>query len=398
MEMDQLTTAPMPPPGPTTPNIVSIETFHGIMWGGFALCVIVFSGRIAIRVMCFKRMFVEDYMMLVSMCCLLAASIMGQLFLKYVYTIDTINNDFEPPPGFIDDATRGLRAYGSTMLLNYLGIWLVKFNFLLFFRRLGNHVNTYCIFWWAVFIFNLAAGAIVIGLIDFSCAMRFTEAALATCNNSKYIKKSYILTRIQSVLDAFGDILIIGFPCWILWGCKFNLRKKLALTSIFGLVALTVVVTIIRGTTFDSGYHFIPENGVKRINMTWLWFWFNIEFIVAFTIGCLGSFRALFAQKSIAAKDAAVRERQRRAALYGTSKPKRLRTRARLFTDDLLTTVMTWEDPRGTDEDVSELPHPPSGRLSVDFQRGEAWSQPSTSSKHSDSLKASTVREPDVQV
>ncbi|XDG02162.1 hypothetical protein ABKA04_001777 [Annulohypoxylon sp. FPYF3050] len=396
MEKDQLTTAPLHPPLPITPNIVSLDTFHGIMWGGFVLCVVVFSGRIAIRIMCFKRMFVEDYLMLVAICFLLSVSVVGQLFLKYAYIMNALNEGAIPSPDYIDEITRGTRAFASIMLLDFLGIWLVKFNFLLFFRRLGSHVNTYLIFWWVVLIFNLVAGATVVGMMEYSCTIRPAEFGLENCDTPEYIKRFYIDTRVSSALDAFGDMLngylVIGFPCWILWGCKLNLRKKLTLTGIFGLVAFTIVVTIIRGTTFDSG------GDVKQINMLWLWFWFNVEFIVAFTIGCLGSLRALFTQKSSATKDAAVRERQRRAALHDVSKPKGLRARARLLTDDLLTTVRTWEDPKGINEDVSELPHPPSGRLSVDFQRGEAWSEPSTSSKHSDSLEASTVRGADFMV
>ncbi|KAI1449868.1 hypothetical protein F5Y02DRAFT_164594 [Annulohypoxylon stygium] len=365
------------------------------MWGGFALCVVVFSGRIAIRVMCFKRIFVEDYLMFIALCFLLAASVVSQLFLKCAYIMNALSKGAIPPPDFIDEMTRGLRAFGSVLLLDFLGIWLIKFNFLLFFRRLGNHVNTYRIFWWVVFIFNLAAGAAVFGLTDYSCAMRPAEFGLANCGTPESIKRTYNSTRVLSVLDAFGDMLIIGFPCWILWGCKLNLRKKLTLTGIFGLVAFTIIVTIIRGTTFDSGYHSIHGGDVMQINMLWSWFWFNVEFIVAFTVGCLGSFRALFAS---AAKDVAVQERERRAASYDTSKPKGLRSRLRLLTDDLLTTLMTWEDPKAINEDVSELPHPPSGRLSVDFQQGEAWSEPSTLSKHSDTLEASIIREADVQL
>ncbi|KAI0106535.1 hypothetical protein F4776DRAFT_668328 [Hypoxylon sp. NC0597] len=321
--------------------------------------------------MCFKRMFVEDYLMLTALCFLLAATIIGQLFVKYIYSMVAVSNGAMPSPDFLDETTKGLRGFGSLMLLNYFGIWLVKLNFLLFFRRLGNHVDRYRIFWWIVLLFNLAAGVTVIGIIDFpvSCA-----------------------------LDAFGDGLIIGFPCWVLWGCKLSLQKKLALSGIFGLVAFTIAVTIIRGSIFGGVYQSISEHDMKQINITWIWFWFNIEFVVAFTIGCLVSFRALFAQKASAAKDAAVRERQRREALPGISTPKGLRARARLLRDDLITTLMTWEATTRIDEDVFELPHPPVGRLSVDFQQDETWSKPSTSHKRSDSLQASTLREVDDQI
>lgn len=73
---------------------------------------------------------------------------------------------------------------------------------------------------------------------------------------------------------------VIAFPVCILWGCKVNLRKKLALSGIFGLVAFTIVVTIIRGSIFGGVYQSISEGEMKQLNVTWIWFWFNVEFVV----------------------------------------------------------------------------------------------------------------------
>ncbi|KAI1758902.1 hypothetical protein GGR53DRAFT_524296 [Hypoxylon sp. FL1150] len=370
-------------PVPTTPPLVSVEAFYGVI-----RVTVVYLSRIVIRIVCFKRLFVEDYLMLVSLCFLLAGTIVGQPFVKYIYQMVDVSNGAMPPLTFLDDTTNGLRGFGSLVLLNYFGIWLVKLNFLLFFRRLGNHVDKYRIFWWVVLLFNLAAGVVVIGLIDFPCTMRPAEVVFANCNGPKSAIASSTAAKVTCALDAFGDGLIICFPCWILWGCKLNIRKKFALTGIFGLVALTIAVTIIRGSIFGGVYRSISEHEIKQINVTWIWFWFDVEFVVAFTIGCLVSFRALYAQKSSSAQ-----ERQHRAALNYGSKPKGLRARARLLRDDLITTLMTWEATTGANEDRFELPRPPTGRLSVDFQQGETWSKPSTSHKHSDSLQASNAQE-----
>jgi hypothetical protein len=59
-----------------------------------------------------------------------------------------------------------------------------------------------------------------------------------------------------------------------------GLRKKLALSGIFGLVAFTIAVTIIRGSIFGGVYQSISEDNMKQMNVTWIWFWFNIEFDV----------------------------------------------------------------------------------------------------------------------
>lgn len=131
---------------PTGPSVITLEWFYGIIWGCFALCVIAFASRIAIRLTCFHRLFVEDYLMLLALCILFATAVIGQLFLKYMYNMVAVCNGATPSPNFMSESTKGLRSFGALIVLDYCGIWLVKFNFLLFFRRLGNHVYKYRIF------------------------------------------------------------------------------------------------------------------------------------------------------------------------------------------------------------------------------------------------------------
>lgn len=271
-------------PVPTTPPLVSLEAFHGITWGGFGLCVIVYTSRITIRAVCFRRLFVEDYLMTASLLILLATTILGQLFLKHIYTLVDVSNGALPPTDFLRGTSIGLRSFAALTVLNYIGIWLVKLNLLLFFRRLGNHVTRYRILWWFVLLFNLAAGITCIGLIEFKCVVPPAEVVFAKCNGVASVLASYTAAKVSASLDAISDALIIAFPFWILWGCKLDLQKKLALSGIFGLVAFTIAVSIIRGSIFGGVYQSISEHEIKQLNITWIWFWFNIEFIVAFTV------------------------------------------------------------------------------------------------------------------
>ncbi|KAM0817185.1 putative glycoside hydrolase family 31 [Seiridium cardinale] len=387
----------MASPVPTTPPLVSVDAFHGISWAGFALCVIVFTCRIGIRVSCFGRLFVEDYLMLVALCLLLATTILTQLFVKYIYAMVDVSNGAMPAPSFLHDTEKGLRSFGTLMLLNYLGIWMVKLNFLLFFRRLGNHVRLYRIFWWIVLTFNVAAGVIVIGLIDFKCLMQPAEIIFATCKSLSSVMGSYTASKVSCALDAVSDGLIIVFPFSILWGCKLSLRKKLALSGIFGLVAFTIAVTIIRGSIFGGVYLSISEHNMKQLNITWIWFWFNVEFIVAFTIGCLVSFRTLFTQRQNNAREVRARNYQHMAKNSSRGKPKGLRAKARAWHDDLVTTFMTWEDTtRVTNGEVSLLPTFPAatGHLGIDFEGSHGWEiHPKSGSIRSDSMQGLTVRD-----
>ncbi|KAL1845875.1 hypothetical protein Daus18300_014421 [Diaporthe australafricana] len=368
-------------PVPTTSPLVSLEAFHGIVWGGFVLCVIGFSSRLTIRVVCFGRLFLEDYLMMLSLGLLLATAIIGQLCVGYIYKMVAVGNGTAmPSPDFMSETTTGLRSFGVLMILNYVGIWLVKLNFLLFFRRLGNHVKIYRICWWCVVAYNLAAGATVIGLIDFKCVMRPAEEVIATCSSPSSVIASYTASKVSCSLDAVGDAMIIVFPTWILWGCKVGLRKKLALSGIFGLVAFTIAVTIIRGSIFGGVYQSISEHNMKQLNITWIWFWFNIEFDVC------------------SSKQAKLRERQQQAASPIKSKPTGLRGKAQALHDALVTTFQDWEDTTRVSADVLLLPQQTSGIMTMDFERGDVWNGPYNSARGgADSARTLEVKEASTQ-
>ncbi|KAI1439196.1 hypothetical protein GGR50DRAFT_690546 [Xylaria sp. CBS 124048] len=356
-------------PVPTTPPLVSLGAFHGIIWGGFALCALAFAGRMAIRVTCFHRLFTEDYLMFLALIVLLTATVIGQLFVHFIYNLEEVSNGATPPPTFLSDTSKGLKSFAALTIINYVGIWLIKLNFLLFFRRLGNHIEKYLYFWWFVVAFNVAAGLTCIGLIDFNCVLPPAEIVFEKCNSVEAVRRSYTAAKASASLDAISDGLIIGFPFWILWGCRLTLRKKLALSGIFGLVAFTIAVTIIRGSIFGGVYQSISEHHKQQLNITWIWFWFNIEFIVAFTVGCLTSFRALFGLKR--SED----ERRRKYALRPRTKssdPRGLRAKARRLQEQLTITFMTWEaTTMDGDEDEFNLPRPPTAKMSIDFERGD---------------------------
>ncbi|GAP89802.1 putative glycoside hydrolase family 31 [Rosellinia necatrix] len=375
-----------------TPPLITLKAFNATIWGGFALCVVVFSSRVGIRVACFGRLFAEDYVMLVSLAALLGTAVIGQLYLGYIYDIILASDGSLPISDILNGTSKGLRSFAIFLVLNYTGVWLVKFNFLLFFRRLGNHVLKYLYFWWFVAVFNLASGFICIGLIDFRCSIPPADVVMRTCNSTEVAKNGYTATKVSAALDAIGDALIIGFPFWILWGCKLTIRKKLLLSSIFGLVAFTIAVTIIRGTNFGGAY--IAEGDVIEVNIPWTWFWFNLEFIVAFTIGCLVSFRALFGLREKPKDTKDLEERRRRAALHVRSTSGGIRATARRMQEQLTTTFMTWEamttNEKNEGSEEYSLPCPPTGRLSLDFECGNTWCDPS-SSMGSTSARATNV-------
>lgn len=73
---------------------------------------------------------------------------------------------------------------------------------------------------------------------------------------------------------------VLCFPIAILWKVKITFRKKIVLAAIFGLVGFTIAVTIVRGSIFGGVYKSINAHGGNEVNITWILFWFYVEFTV----------------------------------------------------------------------------------------------------------------------
>lgn len=134
---------------------------------------------------------------------------------------------------------------------------------------------------------------------------------------------------------------------------------------------------------------------MKQLNVTWIWFWFNMEFDVgkfscicqayklctnlnslAFIIGCLVSFRALYTERTRSSKQVELRKRQQQAMEHIRSKPSGLRGKAQALQDVLLTTFHEWEDTTRIGDDVVFVRPHSAGTVDMDSEPGYVWSEP----------------------
>lgn len=177
-----------------------------ILWVFFGLCVTAFVVRAYIRQSVFQRLLLEDWLMLLTLCLYLSVAILGQLFLGYIYDMTAAENgELIPGLKFFDNSKKGLRAFGSAILISYLGIWIIKINFLVFFYRLGHKVKAYYIGWWIVLILVVGCGAAEIGTLQYKCLFGSTETIFGTCSKTGVLKAVYIRMIISCVLDVVSD-------------------------------------------------------------------------------------------------------------------------------------------------------------------------------------------------
>ncbi|PHH60317.1 hypothetical protein CDD81_1843 [Ophiocordyceps australis] len=330
---------------------------QGLIWAGLGLCVIAFSFRVHVRVVCFGRLFIDDWFMLATLAILLATDIICQSQIYHIYHL--FESGLLQGPDFVSNTQAGLRAFGINVILGYVGIWLIKINFLLFFYRLGNKLRRYLVAWWIVVVLTVACGVVELAIMKLECIFGPILNILKSCNSPSSLEGIYARLKVSCALDIFTDAMIIGFPISILWQIRISLARKIVIAAIFTLVVFTIIVTVIRGSIFGV-YEPIDQHSVK--GTIWIWFWFAIEFHVSFLIACLVSYRALYANK-----DKQVHREMAAAPRSRNNERRTMASRLHAMHASLLETCRSLEATHAIASDEPELPVPPQPRLSVDF-------------------------------
>ncbi|PHH89087.1 hypothetical protein CDD83_6682 [Cordyceps sp. RAO-2017] len=292
----------MPPPRlearfpGTMSELMSLEALYGIAWGGFALCVLAFAGRLWIRWVAVRKLVAEDGLMLAALGLQLATATICQLWMRFVYAMDEIGSGRRaPPPTFVQDMTAGSRALLASELLTAAGLWAVKLNFLLFFHRIFYSTRRlYRALWWAVLVVTLLSLAVFLGAAPYmyKCTLGDADFILRHCATPPAVRLASVQLRITSTVDAFNDVLIMVFPIAILWQARVTVKKKMYLSLMFLLMLFTATVAVVRGTfTYTA-----VSDSTQHPNVAWMWFGLQVELIVSCLVASLVSFRALFTQ------------------------------------------------------------------------------------------------------
>ncbi|KAH6615964.1 hypothetical protein B0J18DRAFT_293457 [Chaetomium sp. MPI-SDFR-AT-0129] len=356
----------------TTAHLMPVETMKAIIWLGFALCFFGFCARSYIRWVCFRKLLPEDWVMMVALALQLAAAIVAQLRLSYVYELEDVSNQIIPmPETFIDDVPKALHGIFIQGILSITGVHLVKLSFLLFFYRLGSAITQYRIFWRCVAFVTLASYAISIALIEYKCMLSDLQVIFFECTANGETARQWTYMVAYCTIDAASDVLIVCLPIAILWQVRLSMRKKLILTGIFSLTLFTVAVTIIRGT-INVGR--VATDGSQTQNIAWAWFWLSIEFITAYLTSCLVSFRMLFVhnekEKRKNQGEDGVEKGMGNGNNNGLPSPPARKRRSIFHLESLLDTFHDWEGTTRAGSDRAFLNDAlPSGRMSVDFMQ-----------------------------
>jgi hypothetical protein len=141
---------------------------------------------------------------------LLATAITWTITLDDIYYMKYVYSSGLPPenlPRLYQSIRSHLHGTLSMLVMFYLGLWSIKINFLIFFRRLGYQITYYRIYWWVVVVFTALAGAACISDLQYSCAVVTVQEALESCSTPEFERFERTTLVVNCALDVFTDVL-----------------------------------------------------------------------------------------------------------------------------------------------------------------------------------------------
>ncbi|KXG45691.1 uncharacterized protein PGRI_034580 [Penicillium griseofulvum] len=286
---------------------ISESVFLGVLWALTGVSLIFVAFRIYAQVASFRRLFLDDFLVVFAWIIMLTAAVIWQVEGKILYELYAISAGTKPfTLEFLPRYNEFMRFNAPFEILFYSALWCVKFSFMALFYRISAKVKPLRI-WWFVVLFCTASVYIAsVGDIEYKCSLGGIEYIITQCPQPHHVHYENRMFWANCAGDVITDLMILSIPFLVLWRTKISLRKKLILLSIFSATIFIMIVAIIRvavGMTYD-----------RQINIDWLCFWSFVEVDVAIIVSCVASLRQLFVASQNQSSSA-------RAAYHNTTDP-----------------------------------------------------------------------------
>ena len=304
-----------------------------------------------------RRLYLDDYFLLFACVSLTAGTVLGYANVGNLYWSEELNLNpahiYYLLAEHVDVAAHinaYERLYFSYPTLLWTSIFVVKFAYLAFFRRLIDRITPLIKFWRVVVGIAVVSFPICIISIYVSCVKWGLEAGkhvdirllstrlilnLASCLQPVYFHRALGLAIFDIVLDIGTDLLIMAIPLYLLWSVRIKPRQKFVLGVFLSLNLFMAITASIRvsGLSFRGTF-----------DEVWLYLWQEIEACIAVTMISLTAFRSVF----VASESSRARREMAKKPWYSST----------------IAAIRRSKTQRGSDEEaIQGLPSIPSATL-----------------------------------
>ena len=168
--------------------------FKTLIWVLFGIALAFFTARTAIRIKVYRRLMVDDGLVILALTCLLASDIAATVMIPTIYVYqDVYVNHFPKPSDYQAVEDSYVKYQWAGAYLYFTGIWAVKGSFLVYYDDLTKRLVPFRRAWW------LAIGFTILTYIG----SLFVYAFLAVPSSSRSRNEAI---RYQFAADLTTDI------------------------------------------------------------------------------------------------------------------------------------------------------------------------------------------------
>ncbi|KAJ4304989.1 hypothetical protein N0V90_000517 [Kalmusia sp. IMI 367209] len=291
-------------------SMIHIEAFKPTIAVLVAIALACFIGRISIRVVTRRKLYLDDYLL-----CLAVASLCAQTAMIYVYCfIWFLMNAAQQKPELamtvpfqkyaeaLYDTPKKRNSYA---VLTWVTVFGVKFCFFAFFKPLIRHLRGMTIWYW----FCVGFTAIALGV---NCSEGFVFDKYLNAHHNVIFNDWYDLSLAYTIAVSIADVvtdmmgmlapfqelnnsanagIVISIPLLLLRKSRMKQKTKLSIGFFLCLSIFMIACAIARA----SGY---IHRGSRIPDTLWRVFWQEVEGCIAVMMASITVFRTLFVSEN----------------------------------------------------------------------------------------------------
>jgi hypothetical protein len=142
-----------------------------VLWTLTGTSLLFLAFRIYAQLKSFRRLFIDDFLVLFAWIIILSAAILWQVEGKVLYESYAVSAGTAPlTPAFLLRFDTFMRCLAPLEILFYSALWSVKFSFMAFFYRLSHKIRYLRNWWYTVLFATICVYLASIGDIEYKCS------------------------------------------------------------------------------------------------------------------------------------------------------------------------------------------------------------------------------------